>query len=149
MIHIGIDPGSSSGAIAKVFSDDETVPYVADMLQLSKATQRDIYDFLREDTEDTHSALLEKVNAMPGQGVSSTFKFGCSFGELRMALVATHIPFELVTPAKWQREMGCLSGGDKKITRRRAQELFPAEKIPHWKADAILLAELARRRTVR
>jgi hypothetical protein len=57
-----------------------------------------------------------------------------------MALVASGIPFERVTPAKWQRELGCLTKGDKNVTKRKAQELFPDVKVTHANADALLLA---------
>jgi len=91
-------------------------------------------------------ALLERVHAMPKQGVSSTFKFGRSYGGLRMALAAARIPFDEATPGTWQRALGCLSGGDKNVTKRRAQELFPALRVTHAIADALLLAEFCRRR---
>jgi hypothetical protein len=60
-------------------------------------------------------------------------------------LVAAGLPFELVSPAMWQRAMGCLSGGDKNVTKRKAQELFPDLYITHATADALLIAEYGRR----
>lgn len=91
---------------------------------------------------------------MPGQGVSSTFKFGQHYGMLRMALIAASIGFETVAPGVWQRAIGCLSGGDKKVTRAKAQEMFPSvhivgrgDKAPtHAIADALLIAEYGRRK---
>jgi Holliday junction resolvasome RuvABC endonuclease subunit len=82
---------------------------------------------------------------MPRQGVSSTFKFGTSYGFLRGVLVALEVPFEAVTPAKWQRSMSCLTKGDKNVTKARAQELFPEVKVTHAIADALLIAEYGRR----
>ena len=89
--------------------------------------------------------VLERVSAMPQQGVSSTFKFGTSFGQSTMSLVFAKVPYDLVTPGVWQRNMSCLSKGDKNITKARAQQLFPHTKITHRNADALLIAEYARR----
>jgi hypothetical protein len=82
---------------------------------------------------------------MPGQGVSSSFKFGMSYGSLRMALIAHSIPFESVTPQAWQKSLHCLSGGDKNRTKARAQQLFPNQKVTHATADSLLIAEYIRR----
>ena len=60
-------------------------------------------------------------------------------------VTAAELPFEFVVPAKWQRAMGCLTKGDKKVSYRKAQELFPHVKVTHWNADALLIAEYARR----
>jgi len=59
--------------------------------------------------------------------------------------VVNMIPFQAIAPGVWQRNMGCLSGGDKKVTYRKAQELFPKIRITHAIADACLIAEYARR----
>ena len=91
-------------------------------------------------------ATIEAVHAFPKQGVSSTFKFGVNYGLLRGLMIAGAIPFEEVSPLKWQREMACLSKGDKNITKARAQQLFPGIKITHATADALLIAEYARRK---
>jgi crossover junction endodeoxyribonuclease RuvC len=141
---IGIDPGSSSGGMAWIPPGDNPEP---EAVKLNGMTQRDIIEWLYERSVST--ACLEKVSAMPGQGVSGMFRFGTSFGELRMALVASAIPFELVTPQKWQKNLGCMSRGDKNVTKRKAQELFPGiKKITHAMADALLLAEYNRRSRV-
>jgi hypothetical protein len=57
-----------------------------------------------------------------------------------MALTAAQIPFERVRPAAWQKALGCLTGGDKNVSKRRAQELFPQLKVTHATADALLIA---------
>ena len=62
-----------------------------------------------------------------------------------MALIAAGIPFETVTPAKWQGAMGCRTKGDKNVTKRKAQDLFPGVKVTHAIADALLIAEWGRR----
>lgn len=90
--------------------------------------------------------ILEKVHAMPGQGVTSTFKFGQSYGALRMAVIAAGLPLEEVTPRKWQPAIGVSSKkcetktAHKNRLKARAQELFPGLTITHATADALLLA---------
>jgi len=92
------------------------------------------------------------VNAMPGQGVTSMFSFGRSYGFLRGCLVALGIPFDDVTPGKWQKALGLTRANkDESITskknrhKQRAQQLFPHLKITHAIADATLLCEFGRR----
>ena len=133
---LSIDPGSSSGAICV---NSPTMPS-PDILRLNKATDRDVADFIRKWASSCRVAVLEKVGAMPGQGVSSTFKFGMSYGGLRMALAWSGIPWVEVSPVKWQGQLGCRSGGDKNVTKRKAQELFPDLKVIHHTADALLLS---------
>lgn len=123
--------------------DDGTIVDVVKMPE----TERDIFDLLHEwrEAHDRIHATLEFVRAMPRQGVSSTFKFGWGYGGLRMALIATGIPFEEVTPAKWQGALRCRSGGDKNVTKRKAQELWPARKWTHATSDSALICEYGRR----
>lgn len=90
-------------------------------------------------------AYIEKVAAHPKHGTIAGFKLGRSYGFLRGCLVALKIPFEEVHPGVWQRSLGCLSGGDKKVTRQRAQNLFPHNKVTHKVADALLIMEFGRR----
>ena len=78
-------------------------------------------------------------------GVKSAFTFGQGFGHIEMALTAAGIPFERVSPQKWQKAMGCLTKGDKNVSKRRAQELFPHLKVTHATADALLIAAYGRR----
>ena len=138
--YLGIDPGQSGGIALVNMVQAETWP-------IRKLTERDISD-LFERIKAEHSvamAIIERVWSRPKQGVASSFKFGASYGFLRGMLWAHRFRFEEVTPAKWQRKMGCLTRGDKNISKRRAQQLFPALKITHATADALLLAEYARR----
>ena len=140
MVFVGIDPGKS-GAIAVVSADLSDV-----WIQRMDTTERDVFDFVLDKIgEEPSFAMLERVSAMPKQGVSSTFKFGQSYGFVLGLLTAMGIPFERVTPGKWQGAMKCRSGGDKNVTKARAQELFPKEKVIHKTADALLLAEYCRR----
>lgn len=137
MLYIGIDPGKGGGIA--VLEDG----VVESCIPMPK-TDRDVYDFLR-DCGCLSKAMLEFVRSSPQMGVTSAFTFGQGYGALRMALCAIDIAFDEVTPQKWQRGMGCLSKGDKNVTKRRAQELFPKVKVTHAIADALLLAEYCRR----
>lgn len=139
MIIIGIDPGVSGGIA--VLSPTET-PFT---LKLSE-TEHDIAAFLRGlRFNDNIFAYLEQVHAMPKQGVSSVFTFGQGYGFLRGCLSSHGIPFETVTPQRWQKAMGCLTKGDKNVSKARAQQLFPGIKCTHAISDALLIAEFGRR----
>jgi hypothetical protein len=85
-------------------------------------------------------AYIEQVHSSPQMGVKSAFTFGNGFGHLEMALTAAGIPFTRVRPQVWQKELGCLTKGDKNITKRKAQELFPSIKATHATSDALLIA---------
>lgn len=140
MKYLGIDPGYS-GAAALLDASGGLVGTIK-----LDSTERDVADFLAHCREsDDVFAILERVHAFPKQGVSSVFRFGMSYGFLRGALIALRIPFEEATPRKWQTLLGCLSGGDKNVTKARAQQLFPGIKVTHAIADALLIAEYCRR----
>lgn len=139
MIWLGVDPGVS-GAIAAIDDTGRIVRIVR-----NDGTERDTFEALCGYENSTLFALIERVHSMPKQGVASSFKFGQSYGFLRGCLIGAGVPFEEVTPQKWQTAMGCLTKGDKRITKARAQQLFPNVKIIHATADAILIAEYARR----
>lgn len=136
--YLGLDPGASGGAalITPAFQVLET-------LKFKDATEIDIAEWFKN--MDGVFAVCEKVNAMPKQGVSSSFKFGASYGFLRGLLAANDIQREFVRPAVWQRSLGCLSRGDKNVTKAKAQELFPGVTVTHAIADALLLAAYARK----
>jgi len=129
-VYIGIDPGKS-GAIAAIVEHGES---------------QYVHWFKNAETEqDISRWVIENVHSTPQMGVTSAFTFGDSLGFLRGLLTAHQIPFEKVTPQKWQKVMCCLSKGDKNVTKAAAQRLFPREKITHANADALLLAEYCRR----
>ena len=154
MLYIGIDPGKSGG-IAYVYDDDATAAVAVKM----PATDRDIWLALCCHDEANTRVAIEKVGPSRGhdngrqQGVSSAFRFGLNYGVLRGCLVASGIPFDVVSPQKWQREfglvfpkaMGLTSTEKKNRHKAKAQELFPHLKITHAIADALLIAEWARR----
>lgn len=138
MIYLGIDPGAS-GAIAAIWGDEPP------MFCKLKETEHDASNWLRQFPLDDCVTTIELVHAMPKQGVTSTFKFGRSYGFLLGLLTAHRIPYQFVRPLVWQKAMGCLTKGDKRVTKAAAQRLFPDIKITHANADALLLAEYCRR----
>jgi len=141
MIYLGIDPGVAGGIA--VLNADGSLSRAVPMPE----TERDLIDlFVKvvEDSRDVH-AMIERVYSSPQMGVASAFTFGKGYGALLMALTACRVPFDQVVPAKWQQVMGCQSRGDKNVTKRRAQQLWPNVKITHAIADALLLAEYGRR----
>ncbi len=114
-------------------------------------TERDIWETilsLKNWRDRPAKAIIERVHAMPGQGVTSMFTFGQGYGSLRMALIASGIPFEEVTPQRWQKEMACLTQGDKNVSKAKAQQLFPTVKVTHAISDALLIAEWNRRSNI-
>lgn len=145
MTIIGIDPGVNGG-IAWI-SDGK--PCVEKMPE----TIADLWELLNHLSaghwstrgESCH-AYLESVHSSPQMGVKSSFTFGNGFGHLEMALTAAGIPFERVRPQVWQKALGCMTGGDKNVSKRKAQELFPQIKCTHATADALLIAEFGRRK---
>ena len=145
---IGIDPGIS-GAIA-VFEDGK-LDCVVDMPTLEvdsgKTKKRHISAaFLRNILEgypDSH-VVIEKVGAMPNQGVTSMFNFGRSAGIIEGVVAGLKLSSTYVTPTTWTKAVGRAAGKD--ASRMRAMELFPtrAELFKRAKddgrADAALIA---------
>ncbi len=130
---IGIDPGTNGG-IAWITNGKPCVEKMPDTLQ-------DLWELFRDiSSEGDCRAYLEQVHSSPQMGVVSSFTFGNGFGHLEMALTAAGIPFERVRPQVWQKAMGCMTKGDKNVSKRKAQELFPGMKVTHATADALLLA---------
>ena len=143
MTIIGIDPGKSGG-VALLFP---TGPVALKMLETLTDLIEEIESYTHNEEQVT--CYIEQVHAMPKQGVSSTFTFGRNFGGIEGVLTALKIRREYVTPQRWQKALGCLSKGDKNVTKRKAQELFPELKITHATADALLIAEYGRRAETR
>ena len=140
MIYIGIDPGASGGIA--VYEDGHGM--VATKMP---ETEADIaLEFQSWKLMGPSKAIIEKVHAMPGQGVTSMFSFGKNYGFLRGCLISLGIPFDEVTPQTWQKALGCLTKGDKNVSKAKAQQLFPGIKVTHAIADSLLIAEYLRRR---
>ena len=140
MFYIGIDPGTSGGA-AMLDAEGSHV----DAFKFKDMTDHDIADALREWAGfENVKCLIEKVHAMPKQGVSSTFNFGRNFGFLVGCLTVLEIPFDFVTPNTWQKALQCQTKGNKNVTKAKAQRIFPKLKITHALADALLIAVYCR-----
>ena len=148
-ISIGIDPGLT-GAVAAILGDGAIEFHDMPVLQIKKRTQLDyagLAHILRRYADrGGATAAIEMVGAMPGQGVSSMFKFGQVYGAALATLATLQIPYQGVTPAVWKRAFK-LVGCDKDESRSRALEMFPAcvqhlrLKKHHGRADALLLAQ--------
>ncbi len=145
MIFLGIDIGVNGGLA--MIDQNGTVGGVWKMPE----TDYDLLEALRVvarvpgGSAELH-AMIERVSSSPVQGVKQAFTFGGEYRRVKMALTAAHIRYDEVAPKKWQRRLDCLTGGDKKITKARAQQLFPGfQGITHATADALLLAEYCRR----
>ena len=145
-IYIGIDPGKE-GAIAVLWPNGAKTLNVFDEIQY-----RNILDAVQAEKMDS-ICCLEKVSAMPGQGVTSMFNFGDNFGFARGLLTACHIPYELVRPQKWKKEYSL--SHDKKESIAACKRLFPDVSLRRTErcktdhdgmAEALLMAEYARRK---
>ena len=150
MIYIGIDPGLN-GAIA--FLDTEKGHLsIVDMpvleIQRNGKTKKEVSPHgltnIFMAAGPVNHSVLERVGAMPGQGVSSVFSFGRSVGVVEGVLSAFQITVSIVTPQAWQKAAGVRGGKDG--SRMRACELFPnyaglfARKKDDGRADAALMA---------
>jgi len=147
MIVMAIDPGLS-GALA-VFIDDVLID-VVDMptheLSRNGKAKRQIAaaDLAGIFTQhDPRHVIVEKVSAMPGQGVTSMFSFGRSLGIIEGIIAAYNIPVTYVTPGVWTKGIG--RGAGKDASRARACELYPAHQKQFarvkddGRADAVLI----------
>ena len=140
-ITIGIDPGANGGIAWIDYNGKACVEKMPDSLQDLWELVCDITNYPRSSVDGrSYKAYIEQVSSSPQMGVKSAFTFGNGFGHLEMALTAAGIPFERVRPQVWQKALGCMTKGDKNITKRKAQELFPDIKVTHAIADALLIA---------
>ena len=144
MVYVGIDPGINGG-ICLIFPD-ANIHHIE--IHKCPATIRDMSDILDDwiDPASTVRAVIEKVHAFPGQGVTSMFNFGKNFGTWLGILNGLRIPYVEVSPQKWMRVYGSMPK-DKKDRKNHlkglAQSLYPQEKITLKTADAVLLAHFS------
>ena len=153
MIIIGIDPGIS-GAICFLKNgsilDVIDMPIMADGKKNKKQVNgsqiyNEIKSLINENGKDNLKVVVEQVSAMPGQGVTSMFNFGQSFGILKGICAAMQLPIYFVRPAKWKKYFNLINA-EKDASRTRAIEIFPyyssnlSKKKDSNKADAILIA---------
>lgn len=135
---MGIDPGKSGG-IAVLGGESPVALKMPD-------TVGDLVDALRSlVVSGVRMAYVERVGVTPQMGVVSAGTFMRGVGNIEAACQALGIRLEWIAPGKWQRELGCLTRGDKNVSKRKAQELFPTLRITHAIADALLIAEYGRR----
>lgn len=148
MLVIGIDPGMTGG-IAALDTESGDIDII-DMPVLPNTKGKLVLDYhglhklltLTHDSKIT--AYIEQVGSMPGQGVSSTFRFGEGYGALQMAVVAQGFPLIFITPAKWKAYFGL--NRDKGLSRSLASRRFPAAAdrftlVKHdGRAEAALIA---------
>ena len=153
MLIIGIDPGIS-GAIC--FMEEGKIIDVIDMPSMAEGKKNkkqvngsQVFNEITKHIKDKESnevkVVIEHVSAMPGQGVTSMFNFGQSFGVLKGIFSAMQIPMDFVSPVKWKRYYNLINT-QKDSSRTKAIEFFPyissklSRKKDANKADAILIA---------
>ena len=153
MIIVGIDPGIA-GAIC-FFSDGKVID-VIDMPTMAEGKKNkkqingpQIYNEILQRIEGMNkkeiAVVIEQVSAMPGQGVTSMFNFGQSFGVLKGICSAMQLSMHFVRPAKWKRFFNLINA-EKDASRTKAIEIFPyistqlSRKKDANKADAALIA---------
>ena len=148
---IGIDPGLSGGI---AILDNSKVVELFDMPVMpdGKKNKRQLNSALLvklikdniKNLEDT-VMVVEQVNAMPGQGVTSMFNFGQTFGAIKGICAALGLPIFLVRPAKWKKHFELINSS-KDSSRTKAIEMYPSiseqlsKKKDVNKSDAILIA---------
>ena len=153
MLIIGIDPGIS-GSIC--FFKDGKILDVIEMPTMTEGKKNkkqvngsQIYNEILKRVNKLEKSdirvIVEQVSAMPGQGVTSMFNFGQSFGILKGICSAMQLPIYFVRPAKWKKYFNLINS-EKDASRTRAIEIFPyfssnlSKKKDSNKADAILIA---------
>ena len=153
MLIIGIDPGIS-GSIC--FFVDGKITDIIEMPTMAEGKKNkrqvngsqiynEISKRLKNFDKQNVRVIIEQVSAMPGQGVTSMFNFGQSYGILKGICSAMQLPMYFVRPAKWKKYFNLLNS-EKDASRTKAIEIFPyfssqlSKKKDSNKADAILIA---------
>ena len=153
MLIIGIDPGIT-GSIC--FFEDGKIIDVVEMPNMAEGKKNkkqvngaqiyyEISLRIKNLRKEEIKVVIEQVSAMPGQGVTSMFNFGQSFGILKGICSAMQLPMYFVRPAKWKKYFNLINS-EKDASRTRAIEIFPyfsgqlSRKKDSNKADAILIA---------
>ena len=148
---IGIDPGLT-GAIAIL--EDNKVINIFEMPVMSEGKKNKrqlnsalLVNLIKENINNGEEVVVvvEQVNAMPGQGVTSMFNFGQTFGALKGICAALELPIFFVRPSKWKKHFELINSS-KDASRTKAIEMYPnlsnqlAKKQDVNKSDAILIA---------
>ena len=148
---IGIDPGLS-GAIAVLENNKVLNIFDIPVMSEGKKNKRQLnsallVNLLKENInkEEEVAVVVEQVNAMPGQGVTSMFNFGQTFGALKGICAALELPIFFVRPSKWKKHFELINSS-KDASRTKAIEMYPrlsghlSKKKDVNKSDAILIA---------
>ena len=151
MIIIGVDPGIS-GAISVIENKKILEVYDTPTMIEGKKNKRQINgaqvsNIIKERLNDNKEVVVvvENVNAMPGQGVTSMFNFGQSFGVIKGICAALSLPIYFVRPTKWKKHFNLIKT-NKDASRTKVIEAYPeiSNKLHRKKdsnrADAILIA---------
>ena len=148
---IGIDPGLS-GALAIL--ENNKVVNIFDIPVMSEGKKNKkqlnsahLVQLLRDNINENEevAVVVEQVNAMPGQGVTSMFNFGQTFGAIKGICAALKLPIFFVRPSKWKKYFELINSS-KDSSRTKAIEMYPAlsnqlsKKKDVNKSDAILIA---------
>ena len=153
MIIIGIDPGIS-GSIC--FFEDGKITDIVEMPNMAEGKKNkrqvngaqiynEISSRIKNFNKEDIKVVIEQVSAMPGQGVTSMFNFGQSFGILKGICSAMQLSTYFIRPAKWKKYFNLINS-EKDASRTKAIQIFPyissklSKKKDVNKADAILLA---------
>tara|TARA_B100001989_G_scaffold208068_1_gene156922 strand:+ start:192 stop:680 length:489 start_codon:yes stop_codon:yes gene_type:complete len=153
MLIIGIDPGIKGaicilkdGVVINVF-DMPVMPVGKKNKSQVNGSQvyNEILKVIENEGKQDVKVVIEQVSAMPGQGVTSMFNFGQSYGVLKGIFSAMQIPMDFVSPVKWKKYFNLINT-QKDSSRTKAIEFFPyisaklSRKKDANKADAILIA---------
>ena len=151
MIIIGIDPGIS-GAISvlenkKILEVYDTPTMIDGKKNKRQINSAQVTNIIKErlNNEKEVIVVVEQVNAMPGQGVTSMFNFGQSFGVIKGICAALSLPIYFVRPSKWKKHFNLIKT-NKDASRTKVIEAYPeiSSKLHRKKdsnrADAILIA---------
>ena len=149
---IGIDPGLS-GAIAVMHDKKLINMYDMPVMAEGKKNKRQLnssqlVNIIKENINEDEEAIVvvEQVNAMPGQGVTSMFNFGQTFGAIKGVCAALKLPIFFVRPSKWKKHFELINSS-KDSSRTKVIEMYPtlsgqlAKKRDVNKSDAILIAK--------
>jgi len=153
MIIIGIDPGITGSICFLVDGKIMDVIEMPIMIEGKKNKKQvngsqvynEISKRIKQIDKREIKVIIEQVSAMPGQGVTSMFNFGQSYGILKGMCSAMQLPMYFVRPAKWKKYFNLINS-EKDASRTKAIEIFPyfssnlAKKKDSNKADAILIA---------
>jgi crossover junction endodeoxyribonuclease RuvC len=150
--YCGIDPGLS-GAVAFIRPDAKHPPNrlaVFDAPLVGGEFDGDLFAGMFA-VHRPDMVAIEHAFSRPGQGVSSTFKFGKTFGQVLGVIQALKLPYELVSPSVWKKHFKISPNSPKDASRLVCKRLYPSADIPlkkhHGRADAILIAHYAWQRS--